>query len=153
MDRHIAPSDKLNIAVVGLGGVGISNIKAVYETENIVALCDVDWKHSKPLLDCFPRTKKYKDFRRMFNEMVMMGVLAVRLQPLNKILEWDGANMQFTNIGDDGAINFMISEGFTIEAGHPSFNAKMSEPINAKEFATELIKHNYRDGWNLPVMP
>jgi len=63
------PSDKLNIAVVGLGGMGITNIQAVYETENIVALCDVDWKYSKPLLDCFPRTKKYKDFRRMLDEM------------------------------------------------------------------------------------
>jgi predicted dehydrogenase len=66
---HIAPSDKLNIAVVGIGGMGISNIKAVYDTENIVALCDVDWKYSKPVLSCFSRVKKYKDFRKMYDEM------------------------------------------------------------------------------------
>ncbi len=36
-----------------------------------------------------------------FNEMVVMGVLAVRLQALNKELEWDGPNMKFTNITDD----------------------------------------------------
>ena len=88
-----------------------------------------------------------------FNEMIMMSVLAVRLQPLNKVLEWDGINMQFTNIGDDENVKFIISEGFTIKEGHPSFNAKMSNPINAKEFATELIKHNYRTGWSLPAMP
>ena len=35
-----------------------------------------------------------------FNEMVVMGVNAVRLQGLNKELEWDGENMEFTNIGD-----------------------------------------------------
>ena len=40
---HTAPSDKLNIAVVGIGGMGITNIQHVFETENIVALCDVDW--------------------------------------------------------------------------------------------------------------
>ena len=45
--RHVlgrgfqAPSDTLNIAVVGLGGMGGNNAQAVM-TENIVALCDVD---------------------------------------------------------------------------------------------------------------
>ena len=66
---HTAPSDKLNIAVVGIGGMGITNIQHVFETENIVALCDVDWKYSKPVLNCFSRAKKYKDFRRMYDEM------------------------------------------------------------------------------------
>jgi hypothetical protein len=61
--------------------------------------------------------------------------------------------MRFTNIGDDEKIKFMISEGFTIKEGHPSFNARMSDPINAKEFATELIKHDYRMGWSLLPMP
>ena len=83
--------------------------------------------------------------------MIMMGVLAVRLQSLNKILEWDGANMEFVNIGDNEQIRQMISNGFIIKAGHPSFNAKMSDPLNAKEFAAGLIKHNYRAGWNLPL--
>jgi hypothetical protein len=101
------------------------------------------------------RVKTKSDFSEAgpFNEMVLMGVLAVRLQALNKILEWDGIDMQFTNIGDDETIKFMMSEGFTIKEGHPSFNAKMSEPMNAKAFAAELIKHNYRTGWNLPAMP
>lgn len=75
------------------------------------------------------------------------------MQPLNRILEWDGENMQFTNIGNNEEIRLMISEGFTVKNGHPSSNAKMSDPMNAKEFASELIKHNYRTGWNLPAMP
>ena len=99
------------------------------------------------------RVKTKSDFSEAgpFNEMIMMGVLAVRLQSLNKILEWDGANMEFVNIGDNEQIRQMISNGFIIKAGHPSFNAKMSDPINAKEFAAGLIKHNYRTGWNLPL--
>ena len=101
------------------------------------------------------RVKTKSDFSEAgpFNEMVMMGVLAVRLQALNRILEWDGANMRFTNIGDDEEIKLMISKGITIKNGHPTINAKMTEPMNAKEFASELIKHNYRTGWNLPAMP
>ena len=88
-----------------------------------------------------------------FNEMVVMGVLAVRLQALNKTLEWDGQNMQFTNIKDNEEIKICIKDGFTIKDGHPSFNKDWTDPVNAKEFAAELIKHNYRQGWNLPDMP
>ena len=56
---HRAPSDKLNIAVVGIGGMGNSNLRAVRDTENIVALCDVDLRYSKPVFDSFPTLKKY----------------------------------------------------------------------------------------------
>ena len=47
--RHVigkgykAPSDTLNIAGVGVGGMGFANLKNM-ESENIVGLCDVDWK-------------------------------------------------------------------------------------------------------------
>jgi hypothetical protein len=37
-----APSDKLNIAGIGVGGMGNANLKNL-KSENIVALCDVDW--------------------------------------------------------------------------------------------------------------
>lgn len=88
-----------------------------------------------------------------FNEMVVMGVLAVRLQELQKELHWDGPNMRFTNIGDTEELKIVIKDGFTIKDGHPSFNKDMTDPLNAKQFAEELIKHNYRDGWKLADMP
>ena len=87
------------------------------------------------------------------NEMVVMGVLAVRLQGLNKTLEWDGENMCFTNIGENETLKTCVKDGFTIHNGHPSFNKTWTEPINAQEFAAELIKHHYRAGWALPDMP
>jgi hypothetical protein len=88
-----------------------------------------------------------------FNEMVVMGVLAVRLQGLNKELEWDGENMEFTNINESETIRTVIEDGFSIEDGHPTFNKKWTEPVSAKAFAQEMIKHTYRDPWNLPDMP
>jgi len=88
-----------------------------------------------------------------FNEMVVMGVLAVRLQALNQELHWDGLNMRFTNIPSDATIRTVIKDGFTIKDGHPSFDKTMTEPINAQAFAQELIKHTYREGWKLPDMP
>jgi len=87
-----------------------------------------------------------------FNEMVVMGVLAVRLQGLYKELEWDGANMQFTNIGENEEVRFIAQDNFTIEDGHPSFGTETVR-INAREAAAEMIKHTYREGWALPAMP
>ena len=55
---YTAPTDKLNIAAVGIGGMGNANIKKVSPTENIVALCDVDWKYAKKVFDAHPKAKK-----------------------------------------------------------------------------------------------
>jgi hypothetical protein len=101
------------------------------------------------------RVKTNSDFSEAgpFNEMVVMGVLAVRLQSLNKILQWDGQGMQFTNIGANETIRTVIEDGFTIEDGHPTFNKTWTDPVNAMEFANGLIRHNYRAGWKLVDMP
>ena len=101
------------------------------------------------------RTPSASDFSEAgpFNEMVVMGVLAVRLQSLNRELEWDGENMRFTNIPDDAMIKTVIKDGFHIKDGHPTFDKTWTDPVNAQQFAQELIKHTYRDGWKLPDMP
>ena len=88
-----------------------------------------------------------------FNEMVVMGVLAVRLQTLNKELYWDGPNMRFTNIDPSEMIKILKKDDFKIVDGDPKFNKIWTDPINAQEFANGLIKHNYREGWKLVDMP
>ncbi len=88
-----------------------------------------------------------------FNEMVVMGVMAVRLQALNKELHWDGENMRFTNIGANETIRTVIEDGFKIVDGHPTFDKTWTNPVNAMEFASGLINHDYRSGWKLPAMP
>ena len=70
-----------------------------------------------------------------------------------QVLDWDGPNMKFTNIPDNATVRSVIKDGFTIKDGHPSFNKDWTEPVNAQQFAAELIKHNYRQGWALPPMP
>jgi hypothetical protein len=88
-----------------------------------------------------------------FNEMVVMGVLAIRLQTLNKELLWDGESMRFTNISDNEEIRILIKDDFKIVDGDPKFNKIWTDPVNAKQFAEGLIKHNYREGWKLADMP
>ena len=61
------PSEKLNIACIGIGGMGAADVGQV-STENIVALCDVDWRHAAGTFEKYPGAKKYRDFRRMLEK-------------------------------------------------------------------------------------
>jgi GFO/IDH/MocA oxidoreductase family protein len=71
--RHVlgrgfrAPSDKLNIACIGCGGKGRSDIDGV-AAENIYALCDVDWKMALDAFQHFPKAKRYRDYREMLDK-------------------------------------------------------------------------------------
>ncbi len=69
--RHVlgAPGEpsannKLNIAGVGVGGMGSGDIRRV-PGENIVAICDVDANHAANAAKGFPKAKVYSDFRKM----------------------------------------------------------------------------------------
>lgn len=63
-----SPNDKLNIASIGAGGKATSDIHACAQTENIVALCDVDEKRAEAIYRQFPNLPKYKDFRVMLDK-------------------------------------------------------------------------------------
>ncbi len=64
---NTAPSEKLNIAGVGVSGRGAGDLEAL-ESENIVALCDVDWRHARDAFKRYPNAEKYKDFRKMLEK-------------------------------------------------------------------------------------
>ncbi|MCX5637006.1 MAG: Gfo/Idh/MocA family oxidoreductase [Planctomycetota bacterium] len=61
------PSEKLNIAGIGIGGMGASNLQNV-AGENIVALCDVDDEYAAKTFAAYPNAKKYRDWRKMLDE-------------------------------------------------------------------------------------
>ncbi len=64
---YTAPSDKLNIATIGAGGMGSGNTNNV-ASQNIVALCDVDFNSAANTFKKFPKAKQYKDFRVMLEK-------------------------------------------------------------------------------------
>lgn len=91
-------------------------------------------------------------FSGPFNEMVVMGVLAVRLQGLHRDLLWDGDNMRFTNINDSDKIKVVSVDEFSVIDGDPRFNRQFVD-LNAAQVAGEWIKHTYHNGFKLPDMP
>ncbi|SDE26061.1 Predicted dehydrogenase [Pricia antarctica] len=68
---YLAPSDRLNLAAIGAGGKGASDIRnaSVDGREKVVALCDVDFGGSaKASVERFPKAKKYADYREMLDK-------------------------------------------------------------------------------------
>jgi len=63
---NTAPSEKLDIAGIGVGGRGAGDIGEV-SSENIVALCDVDFRHAADTFKKYPKARQYRDFRRMLD--------------------------------------------------------------------------------------
>jgi predicted dehydrogenase len=73
---YVAPSDKLNIAGIGVGGQGGGDIAGM-AGENIVALCDVDWVRAAKSFESFPDAKRYRDFRVMLEKQKDIDAVVV----------------------------------------------------------------------------
>lgn len=63
----IAPSDKLNIALIGVYGRALAHYKGL-KNENVVALCDVDENHLALAAKEFPKAKHYSDWRKCLEQ-------------------------------------------------------------------------------------
>jgi predicted dehydrogenase len=66
----LAPSDRLMVAAVGVGGKGQSNIANIYKggKSEIAFLCDVDDRSAAVSVKNFPKAKYYKDYREMLDK-------------------------------------------------------------------------------------
>jgi predicted dehydrogenase len=74
------PSRRLNIAGIGIGGQGASDLDSIQKEspgENIVALCDADWRHAAHTFKRYPNAKQYKDYRKMLEEMKEIDAVVV----------------------------------------------------------------------------
>jgi predicted dehydrogenase len=71
------PSDKVNLAFVGIASKGANNMKNLKD-QNIVALCDVDWgERTKSSFESNPNAKRYKDFREMLDKQKDIDAVVV----------------------------------------------------------------------------
>lgn len=65
----IAPSERVNVAGIGAGGMGGGDIATHAKNgANIVALCDVDEIRAAGSFQNFPKARRYKDFREMLEK-------------------------------------------------------------------------------------
>ena len=79
VSKYVWPSDRLNVAFVGIAHRGQSNLNAMKDQNiNIVALCDVDWREDQlKAASEFPNAKRYTDFRRMLDKEKHLDAVVV----------------------------------------------------------------------------
>ncbi len=71
-----APNRKLNLAAIGIGGQGSSDLREM-ESQNIVALCDVDPNHAGRTFKKYPNARRFVDFRKMLEEVKEIDAVVV----------------------------------------------------------------------------
>ena len=76
LNGQTAPSQRLNVAGVGVAGQGGHDISQ-FTKENIVALCDADWAHAAGTFKRFPDARKFKDYRKMLEEVKEIDAVVV----------------------------------------------------------------------------
>jgi predicted dehydrogenase len=69
-------NEKLDIAVIGCGGRGGANLRGV-ESENIVALCDVNENNLNRAAQSHPQARKFTDFRRLYDQLQKFDAVVV----------------------------------------------------------------------------
>ena len=63
-----SPNAKLNLAIIGSGGRGGSNLANTAKTENVVALCDVNAQNLSRAATKYPKARTYRDFRKLYEK-------------------------------------------------------------------------------------
>ena len=73
---YTPPSDKVNVAGIGVGGRGAAVLRAL-ESQNIVALCDVDDRRAADTYKRYDKAARYKDFRKMLDKQKDIDAVVV----------------------------------------------------------------------------
>ena len=74
--RYKSPNEKLNIAGIGVGGKGASDIAGCAE-ENIIALCDVDLNTLNKAAQTYKGAQLYRDYRRMLEQQDNLDAVVI----------------------------------------------------------------------------
>ncbi|HXJ60669.1 MAG TPA: Gfo/Idh/MocA family oxidoreductase [Verrucomicrobiae bacterium] len=74
--RARSPGESLNVAVIGVGGRGASNLGEM-GSENIVALCDVNERNLDAAAQRHPQARKFADYRRLYDDVKNLEAVVV----------------------------------------------------------------------------
>ncbi len=110
-------------------------------------------RHEMHFVNCCKNGEKPAssfEYSGPFNEMVVMGNLAVRMQSLQKTLLWDSDNLEVTNISSREKLVTTKLYPFSEDIVTRRVERQSKERVewNAKEMCEEWIKHEYKNGWS-----
>ncbi|MCL4206056.1 MAG: Gfo/Idh/MocA family oxidoreductase [Pirellulaceae bacterium] len=74
--QEAPPSERLNVAGIGIGGMGATNLRNL-ESENILALCDVDRDYAAKTVERYPKAAFFEDYRELLERQKDLDAVVV----------------------------------------------------------------------------
>lgn len=133
-----APSNKLNMAVIGVGGRGKANLKEV-KSENIVALCDVNEQHLATAAKEFPNAKTYADWRQCLDHKGLDAVVCATTDHTHAFVSTWAMNRGL-HVYCEKPLASSVYEARTVRETYLKHKGKLATQMGTQIHATE----NYR---------
>jgi predicted dehydrogenase len=125
----IAPSDTVNVAAVGAGGMGASNMNALH-SQNIVAIADVDFEHvaqsfvgrdgstrdnRRELKEAYDKAARFTDWRRMLDEVPDIDAVVVATPDHNHAIVANTAMTMGKHVYVQKPLTWSVAEARTLQ--------------------------------------
>ncbi len=142
-----APSNKLNIALLGTWGRGEAHFNAI-SSENVVALCDVDEEHLAFAAKKFPGAKTYVDWRKCLEQKDINAVVCCTLDHTHAfVANW--AMNRGLHIYCEKPLANTVEEARVVRANYLKNKSKLATQVGTQRHAIEnfrRVKELIRDG-------
>jgi predicted dehydrogenase len=145
-----APSNKLNLALVGTWGRGEAHFDSL-ATQNVVALCDVNAEHLAFGLKKFPGAKTYEDWRKLLDDHQKLGLDGIVICSLDHthafVTNW--ALNRGLHVYCEKPLANTIEEARTVRANYLSKKSKLATQVGTQRHAFQnfnRVKELIRDG-------
>ena len=142
-----APSNKLNIALLGTWGRGEAHFDAI-SSENVVALCDVNEEHLAFGAKRFPGAKTYVDWRKCLEQKDLNAVVCCTLDHTHAfVANW--AMNRGLHIYCEKPVANTVEEARVVRANYLKNKTKLATQVGTQRHAFEnfnRVRELIRDG-------
>ena len=142
-----APSNKLNILLIGVWGRGLAHYDSLSE-ENVVALCDVNEKRFPDALKRFPNATTYVDWRQALDHKGLDAVVICTADHTHAfIANW--ALKRNLHVYCEKPLAITVNEARTVRATWESKKGKLATQVGMQRHANpnfNRVKELIRDG-------
>lgn len=142
-----APSNKLNVALIGTWGRAMAHFDAI-ESENVVALCDVNEEHLALAAKRFPKAKHYVDWRKCLDQKNLDAIICCSLDHTHAfVANW--AMNRGLHVYCEKPLANSVEEARVVRATHRKNRDKLATQCGTQRHAKEnfnRVRELVRDG-------
>ncbi len=142
-----APSNKLNIALIGVWGRGLAHYESLSE-ENVVALCDVNEKRFPDALKKFPGAKTYTDWRKCLEQKDLDAVVCCTADHTHAFVANWALNRDL-HVYCEKPLAVSVEEARTVRANWLTKKGKLATQVGMQRHAMQnfnRVRELVRDG-------